>query len=322
VTPLFLVLLRLATVAPDGTAWARELKAFAREVEATTNGSVQVKWVWGGIAGDDVEVSRQIERGRLDGVASGGMLCQRLAPSMRVSRAQGIFKSREESSFVLQRLKETLDAEFKQAGFVNLVWAELGPEIILTRTPVSSLADLKRLKLWRWDLDEVGVAESSSLGLNVVPLPLNEAARGYDDGRIDGFIAVPSAALAFQWSARSHYLYDLRVGYLNGCFVIASRAFDRLPIDQQQLLRSAGAKLNVRFNDVGKQTDEALLGGLLRRQGVEPLRVQAGVISEFIAASKAARDRLQGKLIPVELQKRVEDLLGEYRAQHAGDKRK
>ena len=48
--------LRIATPAPDGTAWAREAKAFAREVELKTNGGLRMKFYWGGVAGDDVEM--------------------------------------------------------------------------------------------------------------------------------------------------------------------------------------------------------------------------------------------------------------------------
>src|SRR5206468_969252 len=46
------VTLRLATIAPDGTAWAREVRAFNRDVEALTHGQVRFKWYLGAIAGD------------------------------------------------------------------------------------------------------------------------------------------------------------------------------------------------------------------------------------------------------------------------------
>ncbi len=38
------VTLRLASVAPEGTAFARELRAFGREVQAATHDTVTVKW--------------------------------------------------------------------------------------------------------------------------------------------------------------------------------------------------------------------------------------------------------------------------------------
>src|SRR5207253_8784747 len=54
------VTLRLATVAPDGTGWARELKAFGREVTTATHDNVQVKWYLGGIAGDELQQHERV----------------------------------------------------------------------------------------------------------------------------------------------------------------------------------------------------------------------------------------------------------------------
>ncbi|MGZ3405855.1 MAG: hypothetical protein ACXVAN_05380, partial [Polyangia bacterium] len=48
--------LRFATIAPDGTEWARLSRNFAREVEQGTDGEVQIKWYFGGIAGDEKEM--------------------------------------------------------------------------------------------------------------------------------------------------------------------------------------------------------------------------------------------------------------------------
>src|SRR3954467_6995726 len=78
------VTLRMGTMAPDGTAWARELNAFARDVDQRTHGQVRIKWYYGGITGDEPGMGERIRRGQLDGAASGGPLCESLAPSMRV----------------------------------------------------------------------------------------------------------------------------------------------------------------------------------------------------------------------------------------------
>src|SRR5512146_1049314 len=45
--------LRMAAIAPDGTEWARELKAFSAAVQAATADRVRIKWYLGGIAGDE-----------------------------------------------------------------------------------------------------------------------------------------------------------------------------------------------------------------------------------------------------------------------------
>jgi hypothetical protein len=46
------VVLRIATAAPDGTAWARVFHAMGRELETESGGAVTSKWYFGGIAGN------------------------------------------------------------------------------------------------------------------------------------------------------------------------------------------------------------------------------------------------------------------------------
>src|SRR3954463_7446180 len=87
--------LRLATIAPEGSAWARELAAYARDVDESTHGAVRIKIYYSGIAGDEFTVLDRIRREQLDG-ALASESCTRLAPSMKVTRIVGLFQTREE----------------------------------------------------------------------------------------------------------------------------------------------------------------------------------------------------------------------------------
>ena len=103
--------LRMAAIAPDGTSWARELKAFARDVEARTDGAVKVKWYLGGIAGEEYESLDRINRDQLDG-AAGAMICDKLAPTLRVLRVPGLVRDRAEALHVINSLRAPIDGEF------------------------------------------------------------------------------------------------------------------------------------------------------------------------------------------------------------------
>jgi TRAP-type C4-dicarboxylate transport system substrate-binding protein len=190
--------LRFATIAPDGTEWARLSRGFARQIEQETRGEVQIKWYFGGIAGDEKEMIARIRRGQLDGVASGGMACSELAPTMKVIRIVGLFQSREEALYVLGRLKPRLDTEFAAVGFTNLGEAGFGSDLVFSRTPVRTFDDLKRARLWIWDIDEVYKTELPTLGLHTTPLAVEAALPAFEAGQLDGFISIASAALAYQ----------------------------------------------------------------------------------------------------------------------------
>jgi TRAP-type C4-dicarboxylate transport system substrate-binding protein len=312
------VRLRLAALAPEGTAWAREMHALAREIEIGTDGKVQLKWYLGGIAGDELTVIDRIRKGQLDGTA-GALFCERLAPTFEVNRVVGLFQSRAESTYVLGMLRNQLNQEFARSGFVPLTTGNFGAMMLFTRKPVRSLADLKQLRLWVYDFDETLIRTARGMGANVVALPVGEALKAYDDGRVDGFLTTPTVALAFQWSSRVKFYTDLTLGMLPGCFVVSQRAFDALPLEHQRVIRGAAAKFGVRFDEVGQAMDDRLLGGLFGRQGVKRIEVDAAVRSNFYEAAQRARETV-GDLVDPHLIVRVLSMLADYRAMRLSNK--
>jgi TRAP-type C4-dicarboxylate transport system substrate-binding protein len=170
------------------------------------------------------------------------------------------------------------------------------------------------MRLWVWDSDEVLPPQARALGLTVVQTPLDKAARAYDEHRFDGFITVPSAALAFQWTTQARYLTPLRISFRSGCLIVATRAFDSLPADTQLAFKSSTGKLNQRIEDLGRQQDHALLGGLLARQGLTPLPETDRLRFEFFDAARAVRAGAQVVSEPVLSQ--VLAWLADYRAEH------
>jgi TRAP-type C4-dicarboxylate transport system substrate-binding protein len=308
--------LRIATAAPDGTAFAREFRAFARDVEAATNGEVQVKWYFGGIAGDETEVEGRIRRDQLDGTASAGVMCARLAPTFRVTRLPGLYESREEASWVFSRLTAPLTEEFAKAGYTYFGGPALGPEVLFSRTPVNTLADWKKLKVWRWDIDEVALRISNEMGMSAVPLALDKAMSAYDEKRIDGFVVIPAGALAFQWSANAKYVLKLPTTFISGCFIIANRAFDSIPVEHQKTIRAAAAKAFVRVSDMERTIDDQLLGSLFERQGLKAVEPSDELRRQFMGAAHDAITRLGPKLIPAALLEEVTRYVNEYRTTH------
>ncbi|HXU71535.1 MAG TPA: TRAP transporter substrate-binding protein DctP [Polyangia bacterium] len=306
------VVLRMATVAPDGTAWARELRAGAREVEDRTNGRLRIKWYFGAIGGDELTVQRRIRQGQLDGTASGGMLCTRAAPALRILRIPGIVQDRHQAAYVLSHLRPIADDEFRKSGLVNLGYSMLGASVLFTREPIRTFEDLKRARLWRWDLDDVAIELLRGAGLNIVALPLEAAGTAFDKQEIDGFSALPAAALAFQWSAQARYFTELPMDYLVGCMVVATRAFDELPNEDRQVLQTATAKMMLRAQDLDERMSEALFGSLFEKQGMHRVAPSKLLWAQFFETARDARQRLAAGLVDHELLARVLGWLGDY----------
>ena len=311
--------MRLASVAPEGSAWANLLRDWARELEAiTARRGARPLVLLRHHRRRARRRSTASTRATSTASASGGIVCERLAPSMKVQGLAGVFQSREEAAYVMERLRPTLEEETAHAGFALLITTGLGPEVLFTRTPVRSMAELRKMKLWRWARRRAGH---------------RHVARDGADGRADRRSTSParptttSASTASSPSRRRRWPSSGRrrratspicgPGYLTGCVLVAHRALDRLTAEQQKTFRSLFAKYDALFQEMGRRQDEALLGGLFEKQGLKPIPPSEGFRSEFFETARAARERAATRFVSRAALDRVLKLLADYRAEHA-----
>ena len=123
----------------------------------------------------------------------------------------------------------------------------LGPTLLFARMPIRNMTELRKTRLWAWDLFGGEIIAERKMGLSIEPAALERASHEYDEQKVDGFISVPTAALAFQWSARARYVMDLRIRYLTACVLISHASLDRLPIEHQNAIRASFAKGDARM---------------------------------------------------------------------------
>jgi TRAP-type C4-dicarboxylate transport system substrate-binding protein len=304
--------LRIAAIAPDGTLWARDMKAFARGVEEDTRGAVHIKYYFGGIAGDEPTALERARKGQLSG-AMGALMCEQLAPSLRVLRVPGLIRTREEGRHIVNLLKPDISAEMRKNGFTYLAAAGFGLDVVFTRKPVTSLAELRATKLWIREHDDVMRTVLGGAGLNLVVLPHGQAARAYDEGRVDGFIAPPASALSFQWSSQAHAFTDFKLGYLVACGAITNAVFDALPVEHREQLFSHAALMTHRFEEANVGFDRQLLGKVLPKQGLTRVEPDDGFRRELLEQVEAQRAAITTELVPRALIERVVIALAEFR---------
>ncbi len=309
------VRLRVATIAPDGSAWSREMRAMSRDVLAQTNGNVELRWYFDGIAGDEEQVVERIAKGQLEGVGA-GIVCTRLAPSLRILRVPGMFGNWAESLYVMSRLRPRVAAEFEAHGYVSLGEGGFGNDLVFSNTPVTTLAQLQKGRFGFWNIDDVMREALPLAGMHAVPVRIAEARAAFERGDIDGIITMPSPALAFQFSSVARYYSELPLAFMPACLLIARSAFDALSIDDQRVLRAAGAKFQARINDLGREQDGRLMGGLFEHQGLHKLPPSELFRSEFFAMAQKVRADLDHNLVPPSLMELVLRWLADYRAEN------
>src|SRR5688500_9083290 len=76
--------IKLATLAPDGSAWMKLFGEWKAAIEKRTAAQVKVKFYAGGVAGDERDVVRKMRLGQMSGAAITAVGLGLIQPDVRV----------------------------------------------------------------------------------------------------------------------------------------------------------------------------------------------------------------------------------------------
>jgi TRAP-type transport system periplasmic protein len=305
--------LKIASIAPDGSVWMREMRKGAEEIKQRTEGRVTLRLYGGGVMGNERSVFRKIRAGQLHGGAftSGGL--GDVYSDMRIYGLPFLFRSLEEVDYVRSRMDDVFRQGLESAGFVSFGFAEAGFANLMSVTPVRTTEDLKGQKVWVPEGDPVSYAVMEGLGLAPVSLPITDVLTGLQTGLIHIIGTSPMGAVAFQWHTRLKYTTDTPLLYLFATLIIDQRAFARIKAEDQKVVREVMGRIYREFDQQNRQENEAASRALLR-QGLIPLQILPGEIQAWRENASRVLLRLgeQGVFSP-ELWQEAEGHLRQFR---------
>src|SRR5262249_49022965 len=122
-------------------------------------------------------------------------------------------------------------------GGVVLNWGHGGWVHFFTRTPVQSIDELRKLKIFVWAGDDRSVQMWKANGFNPVALAATDILPALQTGMIDALPSPPLAANLLQWFRQAPYMADIGLGPLAGALIITKSAWSKIsPADQTAIL--------------------------------------------------------------------------------------
>ena len=234
--------LKMATLAPENSAWDKVFKRFEKEVEEATNGTLDLKVYNGGVQGDEEVVVRKMKSGQLDGAAVTAVGLSKIVPNALVLQLPGLFTSYKELDYVRKKMNADLTAEFEKQGYVFLGWGDVGFAYIFSNTPIEKPSDLKKAKMWAWSADPIASVIISEAGGNPIPLAVPDVLPSLQTGAVDAFTTSPLAGIALRWFTKAKYMGAKKVAVGIGASVVSKKSWDKLTPEQQEALRAASLK--------------------------------------------------------------------------------
>jgi TRAP-type C4-dicarboxylate transport system substrate-binding protein len=276
--------LKIATLAPAGTTWMKEMKAGASLIAERTGGRVKLKFYPGGVMGNDQSVHRKIKIGQLHGGAftSGGLA--QVESSIQSLGLPMMFKSFDEVDYVRAKMDPVIKQQMEAKGFVLLGISEGGFVRILSKKPMQDLESIRNSKVWVPAGDRIGQIAMSALGITPISLPISDVFTGLQTGLIDTVTVNPTAAIAFQWHTSTSFMTEVPISYLIGVMAIQKKAFDKLSPDDQQIVREEIGKVFKRLDTINRSDNQAAKAAL-QNQGITFVTPDPGEIERWKSIS-------------------------------------
>ena len=305
------VVLKLATLAPEGSIWMQAIHDAKMEIETATAGAVKLKIYPGGIMGSEKDVLFKIKTGQLQGGGFMGYAIGKICPDSSALMFPMAFRSYEEADQAMEKMRSFLDANARANGFEALGWTEVGFSYAYGTKPIGTLEALRATKVW--GLDSPMLMELFAAG-RIVSIPANvtDVLTSLQTGALETVFGPPTAAVAVQWHTKVRYYNSMRLTYAFGGVFISSAAWNAVPAPHREAVRAAFEKHCRLLTPKVRQSDiEAL--EFMRAQGVQVNAETPETRAAFEQIAAAALQQVVGTVFSAESWNLLQQCLKEIR---------
>lgn len=291
---------KLATLVPDGSVWDKVIKGMGAEWSQATQGRVALRVYAGGVAGDEPDIVRKMRVGQLHAAALTVTGLAEIDDAFRVFAIPMFFDSYPELYQVLDRMRPTLEARLAAKGFVLLNWGHGGWVHFFTRTPVYTVDELKKLKIFCWAGDDQAVQMWKENGFQPVALAATDILPALQTGMIDALPSPPLAANLLQWFRQAPNMADIGLGPLAGGLVITKQAWAKLSEADRTAIRAACARAEKRLErEIPNQDSTAVAE--MKKRGLNVVHITPANAVKWRGAAESFAASLRAKTVPQDI---------------------
>jgi len=287
------VTIKIATLAPEGSSWMKTLNTINAEVMEKTGNTVRFKIYPGGVLGDEKDMLRKMQIGQIHGAGLTSAGLSVLFNEIDVVHIPFFYQDYGEVDYVLKKMGPFFRKGFEDHGYVLLGWSEAGFVYMMSTTPISSISELKKAKVWIWHDSPLAKAIFDEVGVAAIPLSLPDVLIGLQTGLVEVVYAPPTGAIALQWFTRVKYITDVPLSYIGGGIVVRKDIFKKLPESSQKVVIEIFQRHLDQLKTITREENEEAIK-VMEQHGVTLVTPPQDQVAEFKRMSDTAMARLIG----------------------------
>jgi TRAP-type C4-dicarboxylate transport system substrate-binding protein len=300
--------LKFAVIIPRTPEGTIEVKKINLRLAELTQGKVQVRVYWGGVAGDDKDVLRKMRMGQIDGTAIGLDVLSGVVRECLVLMTPGLFVNYQQLDAVKDALAPEFNEEAYKNGFVPLVWGDVGQLRVFSKVNINKIASFRTARPWLYAESQLLKEFYKQIGATGVPLGIAEVYGAMQTGMIDTYWATAILAAALRWHSTSTHVSQ-GLGFIAGAIVYRRGAWDPLPESAKQAMKDLVKERAKTGQDDIRKADGKAYTKLLERGHKAIVFENEG---EWWEAGKALRRKMIGRIYTKELVGRAETIAKKF----------
>jgi len=253
------IIVKMATLAPEGTDWHGLLVDLGQQWIEATDGEVRLRIYPGGVVGDERDMIRKMRIGQIHGAAITNEGMTEINPYFSAFFMPMMYQSYEEVDFVRERLNVELYDETEKNGFKILTMVDVGWVYWFSSEPVYTPEDLKKSKIFTWAGDYKSAQLYEKHGYQPVPLAITDVLSGLQTGLINTLGFNPMYALAQQLFGIADNMLDMKWGNMTAAIVIDNRTWNRIKPEYQSMMLDIAQNMGNNFQKKNRhETNKAI----------------------------------------------------------------
>ena len=311
------VLIKMGTVAPDGSPWHQILQQMGQDWTKISGGKVTLRIYPGGVLGDEPDMIKKMRIGQLQAVALSGSGLSRLEPAVACLQIPMMIESYAELDYIRDRIAPRLEKLLEEKGYLVLNWGDAGWVHFFTKRPATKLDDIRKMKLFTMAGDPDALELYQSAGFRPVPLATTDMLPALQTGLIDAFDVPPLLAMLNQWFGVANHMIDLKWAPLVGATIVSKQTWERTPEQARpQMFEAARNSGNRLRGEIRKMGDDAVTE--MKKRGLRITTPDAATLAEWRREVEEAYPKLRGRLVPAELFDEAKRLRDDFRSRGRG----
>jgi TRAP-type transport system periplasmic protein len=304
--------IKLGTVAPEGSVWYNVLEKMKQEMEKASKGTVTVRIFHSGRQGDESEMVRSVRQGTtLNAVALSGAGLSQVDKSINALHIPMLINSYAQLDYVRKQLEPKLERAIESKGFIVLNWSDVGWVQFFTKNAARTPDDIRKLRLFTSTGDPDTEQIYKELGFRPVPTGANEIVTALQTDRIEAIDVPPILALVNQSFGIAKNMIDMKWSPLIGATLVSRESWEKIPEplrgELHRIARKAGEDLRAQIRRGG---DDAVKAMVERKLNVITLTDAEKAL--WRKEAEAAYPKIRGRLVPADLFDEAVRLSREY----------